>query len=149
MKLICGILGMLLLTGLAVAQPKKTASEDVATALKGLEDKRVQLQLKGDVAGLGALLADGFLSVTNTGEIRTKAETLDRLKTGAAKFESGKVDDMRVVVYGNSVVVIGHWAGKVVEKGKAFDESERFTDTWVKQNGQWRCVASQGTPIKK
>jgi hypothetical protein len=36
---------------------------------------------------------------------------------------------------------------KVVEKGKTVDATERFTDFFVRQNGQWR-VASQASTIK-
>jgi len=35
-------------------------------------------------------------------------------------------------------------------KGKPMDDTERFTDTWVKMpGGKWQCVASQGSAIKK
>ncbi|MCX6623856.1 MAG: nuclear transport factor 2 family protein [Acidobacteria bacterium] len=122
-RLTFSILGILVLAGFAAAQPAKAAGEDVAAALKGLEEKWEQAQLKGDAAALGALLANGFVSTSNTGEVHNKTETLDRLKSGALKLRT--------------------------EKGKPFDEAERFTDTWVKRAGQWRCVASQGTLIKK
>jgi hypothetical protein len=32
-------------------------------------------------------------------------------------------------------------------KGKPISRRGRFTDTWVKQNGTWLCVASQNTLI--
>ena len=146
-KLTCSMLGMLFLTCMAVAQPKTAAGDDVAAAIKGLEEKWVQAGLKGDAAGLSALLADGILTVSNTGAVQTKAEMIERFKT--VKYQASKIDDMKVTVYGDAAVVVGHWQGKGIEKGKAFDESERFTDTWVKQNGQWRCVATQGTLIAK
>jgi ketosteroid isomerase-like protein len=148
-SLACGILGMLMMTGLALAQPKKTAGEDVAATLKALSEKWVQSQLKGDAVGLGSVLADTLTAVSNTGEVRTKAETLARLKSGTLKFTSATVDDMHVTVYGDFAVVVGRWAGKGTDQGKAFDASERFTDTWTRQNGQWRCVASQGTLLQK
>ena len=148
-KLICGILLMVLMAGMAVMQPAMAASEDVAATLKGLEDKWALASLNNDAAGLSPLLADGFLSVTSKGAVRTKAELLESMTAGTIKLQTSKIDDMRVVVYGDTAVVVGRWQGKGSEKGKAFDEAERFTDTWVKQNGQWRCVASQGTLIAK
>jgi ketosteroid isomerase-like protein len=50
-------------------------------------------------------------------------------------------------VYGNAAVVMGRWSGKVVEKGQPSESVERFTDTFIKQNGQWKCVASHSSPI--
>lgn len=121
-ELTFSMLGTVVLAGLAAAQPAKAASEDVAAALKGLEEKWVQAQLKGDTDALGAVLADGFVSTT--------------MKSGALKVQSSKVDDMRVMVFGDAARAVGRWRGKGTEKGKAFDDDERFTDTWIKQDGQ-------------
>jgi ketosteroid isomerase-like protein len=34
--------------------------------------------------------------------------------------------------------------------GKSFDSHSRWTDIWVKMpNGQWQCVASHGSEVKK
>ena len=37
---------------------------------------------------------------------------------------------------------------KGVEHGKPIDLLMRWTDVFVRQNGQWRAVATQGTPIQ-
>jgi len=69
-------------------------------------------------------------------------------ESGETKYQASKVDDMKVYLYGDTAIVSGRWKGKFTEKGKAIDSTERFTDTFVRQNGQWKCVASQGTTIK-
>lgn len=144
-----GILGVLLLAGMAMAQTKAAAGEDVVAAIKAQEDRWTQASLKGDAAALAAVLADGFVSTSNAGVVRTKAEQTAALKTGKVKFTSGRIDDLKVAVYGNAAVATGRWQGTGTEDGKPFNETERFTDTWIKQGGQWLCVASQGTLIKK
>ena len=148
-KVTSSILGILMLAGFAVAPVQAAAAEDASATIKALEDKWVQAQLKGDSVALASVLADGFVSTGNTGEMRSKTEVVGNLKSGASKFETGKLFDLRVMVYGDAAVAIGRWQGKGTEKGKPFDDVERFTDTWVKQGGQWRCVASQGTLVKK
>jgi len=50
--------------------------------------------------------------------------------------------------YGDAAVVNGRWKIKFVEKGRTVDATDRFTDTYIRQNGQWRCVASQGSTIE-
>ena len=97
---------------------------------------------------LGAIFADTFILTTSDGKTRTRAEVLAQVKSGEIKYETSKVDDMKVYVYGDAAVVNGRWKAKFVEKGKAVDTTERFTDTYIRQNGQWRCVASQGSTIK-
>jgi len=130
----------------ALAQPKSAGADEAA--LRGLEEKWDAANLKGDAAALGAILADTFISTNAEGKTRTKAELLAELKSGTIKFQTSKVEDMKVFLYGDAAVVNGKWTGKFMLKGKPVDTVERFTDTFVRQNGQWRAVASQGSAIK-
>ena len=141
------VLGFLMLWGGAIAQQKPAVGGDEA-ALKAIEEKWDAANLKGDAAALGAIFADTFISTSSEGKVRTKTEMLAQLKSGEIKYQTSKVDDMKVFVYGDAAVVNGRWKAKFVEKGKTVDTSERFTDTYIRQNGQWRCVASQGSTIK-
>ena len=50
-------------------------------------------------------------------------------------------------VYGNAAVVVGIFRIKGTEKGKPYVHRERFTDTWIKYDQTWKCVASQSTLI--
>jgi len=56
-------------------------------------------------------------------------------------------EQTNVQVYGNAAVVVGIFRVKGMEKGKPYVHRERFTDTWIKQNQTWQCVASQATLI--
>ena len=144
---IAGVLGLLIVCAGAIAQQKPAVGGDEA-ALKAIEEKWDAANLKGDAAALGAIFADTFISTSSEGKVRTKAEMLAQLKSGEMKYQTSKVDDMKVFVYGDAAVVNGRWKAKFVEKGKTVDATERFTDTYVRQGGQWRCVASQGSTIK-
>jgi ketosteroid isomerase-like protein len=55
---------------------------------------------------------------------------------------------MKVHVYGGAGVVTGVYRETGITKGKAYARRARFTDTWIKQDGQWKCVASQSTLIQ-
>jgi ketosteroid isomerase-like protein len=57
--------------------------------------------------------------------------------------------DVKVLMYSNSAVVAGIYHAKGTNSGKAFDHFGRFTDTWVKLNGKWQCVASHTSNLKK
>ena len=144
--IICSVLGLLMLSSGAMAQLKSAGGDEAA--LKAIEEKWDAANLKGDTATLGAIFVDTFISTNTEGKVSTKAEVLAQLKSGEMKYETSKVDDMKVYVYGDTAVVNGRWKAKFVEKGKAVDTSERFTDTYIRQNGQWRCIASHGSTIK-
>jgi ketosteroid isomerase-like protein len=148
MKKLAGCLAALLIVFAVsmIAQPKKTAGGDEA-ALKAIEEKWEVASVKADVATLGAILADTFVSTNADGHVQTKAEMLAALKSGDVKFEKSDVDEMKVQVYGNAAVIMGRWSGKVIEKGTPAESVERFTDTFIKQGGHWKCVASHSSPI--
>lgn len=141
------ILSLLVICGVAVAQTPATAGKDEAE-LRAVEERWDAASVKGDTAALGEILADSLITTTPEGKVRTKAQTLARIKSGEVKFETSKVDDLKIAVYGNAAVVNGRWRGKFVENGKSKDGVERFTDFFIRENGKWRCVASHASNIQ-
>jgi ketosteroid isomerase-like protein len=56
-------------------------------------------------------------------------------------------DDVKVRVYGDTAVVMGRGRRSGMFKGAPFKDREiTYTDVFVRRNGRWQCVASQGTP---
>jgi len=51
--------------------------------------------------------------------------------------------------HGDTVAVTGATREKGTEKGKPYAHQGRFTETWIKKDGQWLCVASQPSLIGK
>jgi len=49
---------------------------------------------------------------------------------------------MKLHRHGDTVVVIGATHEKGTFKGKPYQHQGGFTDTWMKKNGQWLCIAS-------
>jgi ketosteroid isomerase-like protein len=64
------------------------------------------------------------------------------------KFSEFKIQNLRVRLYGDTGIVVGEGAIKA-HKGKQDLIGGKFvwTDTFVKQGGQWKVVASQITPV--
>jgi ketosteroid isomerase-like protein len=84
--------------------------------------------------------------IGSDGALRNKAEALAAMND--RKYESAVEEDLKVSVYGDAAVATGIWRAKGTEKGKPFEEVERFTDTYVKTGGQWKCVASHSSTMK-
>ena len=143
---ICGVLGLLISVSVATAQ-QKSASADEA-ALRAIEEKWDAASLKGDAATLATIFADGFITTDPEGKVRSKAQFLARVKSGEVKYQNAKADDLKIAIYGDAAVVTGRWKGKFIENGKTIEATERFSDFFVRQNGQWRCVASHSSTLK-
>ncbi len=121
---------------------------DDRTALLYLERDWNQAEMKQDAAWFERTLADEFAGVdSQTGKPTTKGQTIADIKksTTAAADLSG----LDVKMQGDTAVVTGltHNKGKD-EKGVAFDRRIRFTDVWVKRDGRWVVLSSQGTDVK-
>jgi ketosteroid isomerase-like protein len=134
---------LLLLSAAGVAQTK---AADAAAAVQAMEDKWTEAARKNDVAALDSLLADQAVFTSMTGQVRNKAAFLAEMKT--RKYESAGSSETKVTVFGDTAIATGLWKAKGTDKGKPFDELERYTDTWVKIAGQWKCVASHGSAPK-
>ena len=68
--------------------------------------------------------------------------------TGDIVFSEFKIDDLKVRVYSETGIAVGQ--GKIsAQKGLESLLSGKFvwTDTFVKQGGEWKVVASQITPV--
>jgi len=76
-----------------------------------------------------------------------KKEDLETM-TGDIVFSEFKIDALQVRVYGETGIVVGQ--GKIsAQKGRQNLLNGKFvwTDTFVKQGGEWKVVASQVTPV--
>jgi hypothetical protein len=68
--------------------------------------------------------------------------------TGDIVFSEFKIQNLRVRLYGYTGIVIGEGIIKANEgKQVVLDGKFVWTDTFVKESGQWKVVASQITPV--
>ena len=136
------VLSLLLVTSFAWSQ------SGAEKAVTDAEMQWLQSQKTNNPDLLAPLLADKLVDTSADGKVADKKEALAQAK--GIKWTSVSYDGMKVMVFGNAAVAVGEFNGKGTDdKGKAVDEHERFTDTWVKMpNGKWECVATQTTAIK-
>jgi ketosteroid isomerase-like protein len=126
-----------------------SATVSAVDEIKALEETRNQAVLKGDVAALDRMTSDDYTFITLRGELRTKAEILKGFASGAFKYQSREISDLKVRLYGDSAVVTGRSSQKGTENGKDYSGAYWFTRVYVKQNGRWVSVALQTTLIQK
>jgi ketosteroid isomerase-like protein len=66
----------------------------------------------------------------------------------AVVLTASKVDNLKVRIFGDTAVAVGVSSVKGRDKKNDISGQYRWTDTFVKQNGGWRAVASQVTFAK-
>jgi ketosteroid isomerase-like protein len=98
--------------------------------------------VKADVTALDAIFADTYVDTDEHSHRGNKEDVLSILKSGDLKLTSIKLSDMKVNVYGDAAVVIGSAMQEGSFLGGPIATKIIFTDTFAKQNGKWRAVAS-------
>ena len=136
--------------GLASAQAAqaKPAAQTAEQAVTALEHAWLTAFTTSDVAWYEKNMAAGIVSTNDKGVLRDKATMLALLKSEPFKG-TATAADVKVIVYGDTAVAIGTETDKGMQNGKDASGTYRWTDTWVKINGQWQWVASQSTKVEK
>lgn len=128
-------------------QGRATAADD-ETQLIQLERSWNQAEMGRDAGAIAPLFDDTLVYVDYDGSLRNRAEYLRSVANPSSSPEHIYDEGMKVHVYSNAGVVSGVYRETGVTKGKPYTRRARFTDTWIKQSGQWKCVASQSTLIQ-
>lgn len=132
---------------LAAAQSKTTNSADDKSMILALESAWNQAEIHHDATAAAAIMADTFISVDHHGALQNKQQYLAGIKDLSFSPTEIANSDTSVYLYGNVAIVTSEYRTKGTDGGKPFVHRGRFTDTWVKLNGEWKCVADQETLI--
>lgn len=118
------------------------AAADDKSRIIALENSWNQAELHNDAHAVDLLLADDFIMTVADGYLMNKAQMLESVRDTSYRPDVLQSQDMTVRMYGTTAIVTGAYLEKGRDKGKPFERRGRFTDTWIKLGGEWRCVAS-------
>ena len=120
------------------AQPKPNAQQD---EVRKLERVWLDAYEKKDLASMNAIVADDFTITFTDGSMQTKPQIIESLKRpgGSNKFRTENVESRS---YGDTVILIGVVITEWTQNGEEKIDRSRYTDTYVKRNGNWQVVAS-------
>jgi ketosteroid isomerase-like protein len=130
----------------AAAQSGNVADDESARVLS-LENAWNQAEISHDAQALGMLLAETFDFTDDDGSLMNKSRWLAYVGNGDIQYAPLGYSGIKVHLYGDVAIATGIYLDKTKEKGKWFVHSGRFTDVWTRQDGSWKCIASQATLI--
>lgn len=103
--------------------------------------------VKKDAAALEKMYDEKLIYAHSTGNIENRKEYLDRLTSGAQRYDTITHETVRVVPYGNSAVAHSVVRMTGNSSGRVFDDRLMMMHVWVKQGNTWRLVAHQTTRL--
>jgi len=142
--LLMGTLAVLAITSRVTSSAPASVEAD---SVRALETARGQALVHADTAAISRMTADDFVEITRLGTLRTKADNMRDLASGALKLTSVKYDSVNVRVYGNVAILRGIADNVGTMRGFPFTGKIWYTRIFVKREGRWQAVAMQHTPI--
>ena len=132
----------------APASQEKAVSAD-EIQIRQLERAWNQAEMKQEIGAVDNLVADTLAYTDYDGTFMHKKEYMKWIVEPDQKADHLFDEGMNVQVYGNAAVVTGIYRESGTNKGKPYTIRSRYTDTWIKRNNTWLCVASHSTLIPK
>ena len=133
---------------LLVSQPAEGQDQrEIESQIRAAETSRFRALTAADLPALEQALSDDLIYTHASGWRQTKAEFLASVRSGELLYHSFASDGLKMQVYGNTVLVTGHAAGKVRAKGQELDVSLLYLEAYVKQDGRWQLAAWQSTRL--
>lgn len=129
------------------AQNKPAPSGD-EIQIRQLEHAWNEAEARHDPVAVTNIVADTLVYIDFDGSVMNKPQYIQDVTKTSYQADHLYDEGFAVTVYDNAAVVNGIYRETGTSKGKPYVHRVRFIDTWIKQNGVWRCVASQSTLIQ-
>ena len=111
-------------------------------------DRRFDVAMvQADMPALEGLLADDFVLIDLAGNLVAKRALLEAIGSHQLKFDALDASDVAARTYADAAVVTGVTDMRARQGEAQFAGRSRVTHVYVKQEGQWRMVAAQGTIV--
>ena len=123
------------------ANAATTRSADERAVLD-LEEAWAKGVVKRDAATFKRLLAPGFV-YTEDDRVQTGDQLTSDIISGTDTVTEARNEQMQTRAFDNAMIVTGWLIMQGRSGGKPFNRRYRFTDTWLKRDGQWRIIAAQ------
>jgi len=121
-----------------------------ATGVRNLEqvvEDWADAELHGDTSRLEHMLTDEFVGVGPRGFMLTRPEWIQRHQSGDLKYQSFKFEELKMRVYGDTVITTGRLIQTATYQGHAVPGEFRATVVLVNGQGPWRVASVHLSPI--
>jgi hypothetical protein len=140
-------LALALCSASAMAQSQHPTAQKDQETLMNLEERWMEAVKTNQPSQVAPMLAETFIQTQSNGRLRGKQALLDSLMDSKMKWQKAELSDVKVDLYGTAAVVTGRFTGEATQDDKAVHVNERWTDTWIRQDGSWKCVASHASEL--
>lgn len=122
---------------------------DAKKQVETLEEKWRMAQLAGDVATMDKMLSDDFIGISMSGQVNTKAQQLDRVRTRKLVVSKVELSDMKVKLVGSVAIVTSQADVEGTSEDGSVKGTYRYTRIYQRlTNGEWKITSFEATRIR-
>ena len=126
---------------------KHSKADAVIGEIRALEDRRYRAMLAGDIAVLDDLCSDNLIYTHSKADYDDKRSYLHKVGTRYFTYIEITHPADRILVVDGAALVTGRMTAKVSVVGTIVPVDNRYLAVWVREQGAWKFVAYQPTPI--
>lgn len=117
--------------------------------LKKINARFIHNFVTNDAVSHDKILHDKFVCITSQGHWVNRADYLEAWKTGfdPAAYTYWDYRDEKITIIGSTALVRSVNKYVIMKNGKETTGMSQYTDTYVKENGVWKCVQAQITEV--
>jgi len=129
-------------------QPLQEKKHDAKRQVEALEEQWRQAQLSGDVATMDKLLSDDYIGISITGQVNTKMQQLDRMRTHKFVLNKLQLGEMQVKLIGSIAIVTSRAQVEGTNEGVAVQGTFRYTRVYQRlPSGVWKITSFEATRV--
>jgi len=125
-----------------------SALAQVEDSVRAVEMSRRDALLAADTVALSKMIAPDFVEISRLGTVRTRADNIRDIASGALHLTAIKYDSLTVRIYGDVAVLTGIADNTGTMRGFPFAGKIRYTRIFVRKDGRWQAVLMQQTPMQ-
>jgi len=114
-----------------------------------IEDNFNKAVLSNSISPIKKCITSDWVLVDSQGGIITQEVFFNVLEQGLLTHSTMTKEILRVKVYGDIALVTGRGKNAGTWQGKSVEADEWITDVYKNENGNWLCVLTHLTPVKK
>lgn len=131
----------------AADQNDANSVEEIKKEVLKFEDDRNAAILKHDTATLNRMYADDLTWTMSNGDLLNKSQVLKNIGSGNQLLSSISHHERTLHVFGDTVVLTATSSSQERYRGNNITVPRRFTNVYVKRNGQWQLIVHTVTPL--
>jgi ketosteroid isomerase-like protein len=126
---------------------RETTAAAAESTIRSLEDQRYAAVIAGDVDGLVALAHPDLVYTHSNAEVDTLDSYVEKLRSGHYVYHHIDHPVSRVVVAGDTAVVVGEMHADLTAGGVRKKLANRALAVWARDRDRWLLLAYQPTVI--